>query len=259
MQITTLVIGYNRPKYLSEVLKSLDFIKDISNEFFISIDKETDNEKDIELVKESLEISKKFLKSKKNLIIQNKKLGCKNHIKTALKYVLKEAKNDFILVLEDDIVLIDVITKKRIEDYILNYENDKMSVLKLRQYFCGWLIHKDILTILLDDIDDIINEYSECNYEAKKLKDFNKKYNNYFRNINEIVLSLEPFKLDTYIAWDSEFALKMIFRNIKEIKDNNNYANNIGIKTSIQMNLEINYSECKNINFYVKNGKPILY
>ena len=256
MKISTLIIGYNRPQYLSQVLNSLSLIE--PSEVFISIDSPKENDEDLAKVQESIKLAQYYFHNNKHLNFESTKLGCKGHVLKALDWVLNKAQHDFILVLEDDILLLDK-TGPRIEEFIANYKIEEPSVLKLNDYFWGWVCHKSVLSQLLCNLDEYINEYTECYYNPGKLREFNIKYNSIFKNVNNVVITLEPLKAGIYFPWDEHLDLIMKFKGIKELKDVNKYVENIGLESSRDMSVESEYYGAARLRFYVENGTPIYF
>lgn len=258
-EINILIIVYNRPNYLIEVLDSLKYCKNIKN-LFISIDKEKDIESDKLLVDEVIKISNDFIiDTNKEINILKEKRGCKGHVIYALDWVSSKLGNEeILLVLEDDVLLLPN-TIDRIED-IINKNNFEYYVIKLNQYFWGWVTNVKTIKELTGGYENIINEFKECDYHYKKLNIFKDKYG--FKNINEVTSYIEPFLQSLYVPWDESFPVIMRCKKIFEYKDNNIYTKNIGDNSSRDPFLEpiLLYGTLNNpISFYVENGKPIYY
>jgi GR25 family glycosyltransferase involved in LPS biosynthesis len=256
MEIASLIIAYNRPQYLSTVLNALHLVQ--PSEVFISFDAPNTSLNDYELVTQGITLAQYYFHHNKFINIEEKKLGCKGHVLKALKWVVDNSQQDFILILEDDIVLTDI-AGTRIQSFIDNYEPEKPSILKLNDYFWGWVCHKDVIKSIMSGIEAFIEEYTSCNYNPKDLYQFKNKYAPMFKDVNNVVIMLEPIKVGTYLPWDEEYDLIMKFKGIKEVKDSIKYVDNIGHSSSRDMSIESDYYGSGALRFYVENGKPIYF
>jgi hypothetical protein len=143
MGITVLIIAYKRPEYLSRVLESLKHIE--IDELLISYDCPSDIDR--HLVYDSISMGFNYSFDKKIINTENNKtLGCKGHVLKALNWAIKVATNDFILILEDDILVTEK-TADRVNNYVNTYDRNKPSILKLNDYFWGWVAHRDIINM----------------------------------------------------------------------------------------------------------------
>lgn len=253
MDVTVLVIGYNRPNYLSKVIDSLKIIEPI--QVLFSFDHPIDEE-DQYKVENSITLAENFTHPQKKINVENSKLGCKGHVMKALKWALEETKNDFILILEDDIVLKEN-SFDGLKEFMETY--NEPQVLKLNQYFWGWMVHKDVLKELLKGIKEFVTEYIECDYNVLKLNDFKNKYHGIFKDTNNVVIIMEPLKSGIYLPWDEEFYLVIKFKGILEVKSNIFYSENIGNESSRDMGKESDYYGSASLRFYVENGKAIYF
>jgi GR25 family glycosyltransferase involved in LPS biosynthesis len=261
--IDVLLICYNRSEYTKLVLGSLVHINNIDN-LYISVDSPNPNdEADMELVNETINIIESFNKIENKYIkINNIKLGCKKHVKSALRWYLDENNDNYhhLLILEDDIVLIKDKTQERI-NLSNQYSVDDYFVLKFNKYFWGWIVNKKTIQLLLSGLDEYVKQYEEIKNDIIGLNEYKNTYNHMFNNIHDVILSLEPISKNIYVPWDEEFPIIMGFNKILDIKCNNNeyYVDNIGVKSSRDNTLEPTYNNSNNLRFYIENGKIIYY
>lgn len=252
-----LLICYNRPEYVKKVLDSLKFIKDIDN-LFISVDApKNDDFNDKILVERTIEIINEYKFANKYVSYNQVKLGCKKHVHFALKWVNDNVDNENLLfVLEDDILLNEN-TQKRI-DLSENYK-DQFFVLKFNRYFWGWISNKKTIEVLIGGLKSIVSEYDSIKNDITNLTDFKNKYN--FKDVNQLILELEPFSKNIYVPWDEEYPIIMKFNNILDIscKKDEYYTDNIGVISSRDNNLEPTYNNSNNLRFYVENGNIVYY
>lgn len=115
-----LVIGFNRPDLLSQVLSDKNFL---NRRVYISIDGPR-NSKETSLVHECIEIANKFMARHPDSFLQTSKgnLGCKKGVSTAIDWVFKQENQ--VIILEDDVVpndffyvFMDEMLKKHKENY----------------------------------------------------------------------------------------------------------------------------------------------
>lgn len=261
--VNILLICYNRPEYTQKVLESLSNIDKIDN-LFISIDSSNPNdESDIELVNQTINIIESFnnndLYNNKHIKINNVKLGCKKHVKSALKWYLDEnIDHNHLLILEDDIVLIKDKTQERI-NLSNQYSVDDYFVLKFNKYFWGWITNKKTIELLLSGLEKYVKKYEEIKNDINLLNIYKNENNHMFNNIHDVILKLEPISKNIYVPWDEEFPIIIDFNKILDIKADYNYVDNIGIKSSRDNTLEPTYNNSNNLRFYIENGKIIYY